>query len=206
MKRRSKAGGEVVKARRYKTATRKRRDAPKAARLSFGDATQETEVARLTRELKEALEQKKAAHEVLQVISGSGADLQAVFGALLETAMYLCGSNIAAIWRSDGKAFKLAASRGLSTEFEKFATENAITPGRGTITGRTALGGKTVHVPDVLADRDFVTDYQSRGNYWSALGVPLLRQGETIGVFVLTRADIQPQETDNTRTKRIGVP
>ena len=128
---------------------------------------------------------------MLQVISGSAADLQAVFGTLLETAMYLCGSNIAAIWRSDGKAFKLAVSRGVSTEFEKFATANPITPGLGTITGRTALGGKTVHVPDVLADRDFVTDYQSRANYRSALGVPLLRQGETIGVFTLTRSNVQ---------------
>jgi GAF domain-containing protein len=106
--------------------------------------------------------------------------------------MDLCGSNLAAIWRSDGKAFKLAAIRGLSAQFETFAKENPITPGRGTIAGRTALGGKTVHIPDVLADRDFVTDYQSRGNYRSALGVPLLRQGETIGVFVLTRSDIQP--------------
>ena len=82
------------------------------------------------RELKEALEQKAATSEVLQVISGSAADLQAVFGTLLETAMYLCGSTMAAIWRSDGKVFKLAASRGLSAQFEKFARENPITPGR----------------------------------------------------------------------------
>jgi hypothetical protein len=31
---------------------------------------------------------------------------------LFETAMYLSGSNRAAIWQSDGKAFKLAVSRG----------------------------------------------------------------------------------------------
>jgi hypothetical protein len=52
--------------------------------------------------------------------------------------MYLCGSTIAGIWRSDEKVFKLAASRGISAQFEKFARENPITPGRGTITGRTA--------------------------------------------------------------------
>ena len=192
MRRRSKAG-EPTKAQRRKTGAHETRITPKAVRRhSSPIAGLKAKVAKLTRELKEALEQKKAASEVLQVISGSAADLQAVFGTLLETAMYLCGSNIAAIWLSDGKAFKLVASRGVSTEFEKFATENPITPGRGTIAGRTALGSKTVHVLDVLADRDFVTDYQSRGNYRSALGVPLLRQGETIGVFVLTRSDIQP--------------
>jgi GAF domain-containing protein len=79
-----------------------------------------------------------------------------------------------------------------ANKFKKFATENPITPGRGTITGRTALGGKTVHVADVLADRDFVSDCQSRVNYRSALGVPLLRRGETIGVFTLTRSNVQP--------------
>ena len=193
MRRRSRAGDEPANPQRRKTRARKSRIASKAVRArSPSIASLKAKVARLTGELKEALEQKKAASEVLQVISGSAADLQAVFGTLLETAMYLCGSNIAAIWRSEGKAFKLAASRGVSTKFEKFATENPITPGRGTITGRTALGGKTVHVPDVLADRDFVTDYQSRANYRSALGVPLLRQGETIGVFTLTRSNVQP--------------
>src|SRR6516225_5452454 len=193
MRRRSRAGNKSPNAQAPKAAAHKSRIAPKAVRRqSSSDAGLKTKVAELTRELKEALEQKAATSEVLQVISGSAADLQAVFGTLLETAMYLCGSNIASIWRSDGKVFKLAASRGLSAQFEKFARENPITPGRGTITGRTALGGKTVHIPDVLADRDFVTDYQSRGNYRSALGVPLLRQGETIGVFVLTRSEVQP--------------
>ena len=192
MRRRSKAGGESPKAHRRKTAARKSRNAPKTVRpRSPSIASLETKVARLTSELKEALEQKKAASEALQVISGSAADLQAVFGTLLETAMYLCGSNIAAIWLSDGKAFKLAVSRGVSTEFEKFATENPITPGLGTITGRTALEGKTVHIPDVLADRDFINEYQSRGNYRTALGVPLLRQGKTISRSTLTRSNAQ---------------
>src|SRR6516162_147322 len=193
MRRRSRAGNKSPNAQAPKAAAHKSRIAPKAVRRqSSSNAGLKTKVAKLTRQLKEALEQKAATSEVLQVISGSAADLQAVFGTLLETAMYLCGSTMASIWRSDGKEFKLAASRGLSAQFEKFARENPITPGRGTITGRTALGGKTVHVPDVLADRDFVTDYQSRGNYRSALGVSLSRKGEAIGVFVLTRSDIQP--------------
>ena len=193
MRRRSSAGGERSKAQRRKTAARKSYFAKKAARHhSTSVVGLKTKIATLTRKLKEALEQKTATSNVLQVISGSAADLQAVFGTLLETAMYLCGSNIAAIWLSDGKAFKLAASRGVSTKFEKFATENPITPGSGTITGRTALEGKTVHIPDVLADRDFINEYQSRGNYRTALGVPLLRQGKTIGVFTLTRSNVQP--------------
>jgi len=193
MRRRSRAGGEPTKTHRRKTGARKSRIASKSiSRRRSPAANGKKSIAQLTRELKEALEQKTATSKVLQVISGSAADLQSLFGTLLETAMDLCGSNLAAIWRSDVKAFKLAASRGLSVQFEKFAKENPISPGGGTITGRTALGGKTVHIPDVLADRDFVTDYQSRGNYRTALGVPLLRQGETLGVFTLTRSNVQP--------------
>ena len=88
--------------------------------------------------------------------------------------------------------FKLATHYGHSREFEEYARQNWITPGRGTITGRVALGGKIVHIPDVLADPEFSIEFQSRGNFRSALGVPLLREGETIGVFVLTRSDVRP--------------
>jgi hypothetical protein len=57
MRRRSRAG--PVKARRRKPATLKHRNGPKAARRrSSSLASHETKVARLTRELNEALERK----------------------------------------------------------------------------------------------------------------------------------------------------
>ena len=66
MKRRSRAGGEPVKTRRRKTATLKRRNAPKAARgRGSSSVSQETKVALLTRERDEALEQQKATAEIL---------------------------------------------------------------------------------------------------------------------------------------------
>ena len=74
MKRRSKAGGELIKGRRRKTPEPKRRNAPKAAaRSNSSPIAEETEVARLTRELNEALEQQAATSEVLTVMSGSQA-------------------------------------------------------------------------------------------------------------------------------------
>ena len=78
----------------------------------------------------------------------------------------------------------------------KFATEYPVKRSRGTVTGRTALEGRTLHIPDVLADPEYTgSDYQSRGQYRSALGVPLLRQGETIGVFTLSRSEARPFNT-----------
>ncbi|MGB9352518.1 MAG: GAF domain-containing protein, partial [Pseudolabrys sp.] len=129
-----------------------------------------------------------------KVISGSAFELQKVFNTLVESAMHLCEAEAATIWRPDGNVFKLAAHCGFSREFEEFCRHNPITPGsRGTVTARVAFEGKIVHVPDVLADPQFAgTEFQSRGNYRSALGIPLLRKGETIGVFVLTRSDVRP--------------
>ena len=108
--------------------------------------------------------------------------------------MHLCEAEAATIWRPDGNVFKLSAHCGFSREFEEFCRQNPITPGgRGTVTARVAFEGKIVHVPDVLADPQFAgSEYQTRGNYRSALGIPLLRKGETIGVFVLTRPDMRP--------------
>jgi two-component system, NtrC family, sensor kinase len=61
MRRRSGAGGEPIKTRRRKTATLKRRNAPKAVRRRSSSAGgQETKVARLTRERDEALQRQTA--------------------------------------------------------------------------------------------------------------------------------------------------
>ena len=61
MRRRSSAGGEPVKAQRRKTGARKSRITPKAVHpRGSSPAREETKVARLTRELNEALERQTA--------------------------------------------------------------------------------------------------------------------------------------------------
>ena len=63
---------------------------------------------------------------------------------------------------------------------------------------RTALEGRTVHIPDVLADPEYTfLEAQRRGGYRTALGVPLLREGISIGVMVLTRPTVRPFEPNH---------
>jgi hypothetical protein len=91
--------------------TLKRRNAPKAVVRRSPPAGRETEVARLTRERDEALEQLSAASEVLGVISSSPADLQSVFDSMLRNAVRICDAKFGLLVRFDGKAFHMAWSR-----------------------------------------------------------------------------------------------
>jgi two-component system, NtrC family, sensor kinase len=151
------------------------------------------ENARLLSELRESLQQQTATAEVLKVISSSAFELKTVFNALVESARNLCEAGAATIWLPDGRVLRLAANCGFSSEFEEYCKQNPITPGRGTVTARVALEGRLVHVPDVLADPELApSGYVSRAKFRSALGVPLLRNGETAGVFVLTRPEVRP--------------
>ena len=105
MRLRSRAGGEVVKARRRKTATRKRRNAPKAVRRS-SDATHQTEMARVIRERDEALEQQTAISDILRVISNSPSDVQPVLDSVAEHAARICEAQVVDIAIVDNEVYR----------------------------------------------------------------------------------------------------
>ena len=151
------------------------------------------ENARLFNETKEALERQTATADVLKVISRSSFNLEPVLETLVESAAKLCQSDKGFINLRDGDLYRYAVNYGFSSEFEEYAKQNPMSPGRDTITGRAILEGKTIHIPDVLADLEYAGfGFQARGHYRSSLGVPLLRGGEAIGVFALTRSDVRP--------------
>jgi GAF domain-containing protein len=151
------------------------------------------ENTRLLNELRESLQQQTATADVLKVISRSTFDLQAVLNTLTESATQLCAADKGAIQMRDGDVFRMDAIYGYSPEAKKHALEHPLRPGRGSATGRVALEGRPIHIPDVLADSEYTAaDYQKAFGYRTILGVPLLRDGTTIGVFTLTRDEVKP--------------
>ncbi|MGB8609167.1 GAF domain-containing protein [Bradyrhizobium sp.] len=170
-------------------STRKRSTARKrtTAAIDF-----KKEIANLRRELSRSRLQQTATADVLNVISRSTFDLQAVLDRLTESAARLCNADMAAITRQDAGGFYHATNYNFSVDWVKVTDTFRIQPGRSSVVGRALLEAKPVQIADVLADPEYTyTEFQKAAGYRTLLGVPLLRSGQPIGVLFLGRKNVE---------------
>ena len=151
------------------------------------------ENARLFNETQEALEQQTATAEVLKVISQSAFDLPTVLQALIEAAAKLCEASICILFNRVGDELHVGANTGCTAEFIDFHLKNPHKITRHNIAGRSVLERATVHVPDIEADAEFQNPKSPQlGGWRSIIAVPLIREGEVIGVLDLARPVVGP--------------
>ena len=201
MQRRSRASGKPIKTRRRKAVTRNRPNAPKAAPGRSSSALgQETEVARLTRELHEALEQQTATAEVLRVISSSPGDLELVFQAMLENATRICDAKFANLLLYNDGAFRVASLHGAPLAWAALRRrEPVVRPGRqDDPLSRVAVTKRLQHVADLRTEKAYIEHdppivaMADVAGARTVLLVPMLKEKELVGVIGIYRQEVRP--------------
>ena len=150
-----------------------------------------TELGTRNTELRVALEQQTATAEILRVISSSPTDIQPVLDAVAQAATSLCDAYDAWVGPLDGDVLRVVAHHG------SIATPvgDVVPAVRGTVTGRSVIERRTVHVADLREEVDEYpegSELARRLGFRTALSVPLLREGVPIGVIHIRRAEVRP--------------
>ena len=191
MKRRSRTGGEPIKGRRPKTPEPKRPDAAKAgAPANSSLSGNETEVARLRRELNEAVEQQKATTDVLRVISSSPGQLEPVFRAMLEDAVRILEAKFGTLFLCEGNLVRPVAGVRLPPKLREFqAQRGAFVPPPGLPLARLIETKKVVHMLD---DPERLSPATRLGGARSHVAVPMLKEGKVVGAIYIYRQEVKP--------------
>ena len=157
-----------------------------------------------TADLTEALEQQTATSDVLQVISSSAGDLQPVFATMLEKAVAICEARFGDIYRWDGDALRLVANHNTPSAFaEERKRTHYLRPVPGppgtSMSGAMLETKSVVHVADMAAERGYIERSNPAyaaavelGGVRTILMVPMLKENELIGAFILCRQEVRP--------------
>src|SRR5262249_1251594 len=109
----------------------------------------------------------------------------------------LCEADMAALARQRGGAYYYDTIHNFPAGLDAYFKSVPHECDRRTVIGRTLLEGKTIHVPDILADPEYYftparAEVQQKTGFRTVVGVPLLRDGKPIGVIVLMRTSVRP--------------
>jgi GAF domain-containing protein len=150
------------------------------------------ELRERTADLARSVDELTATGDVLKIISRSSVDLVTVLDTLVETVARLCRADHALMFRRREDLYHLFASRGITAEAKNFFLAHPFAAGRETVTGRTALERRAVHIADVMQDPAYTYGATTLTGARTLLGIPLLREEALVGIFVLGRTRVEP--------------
>ncbi len=157
------------------------------------------ELRQRTADLTESLEQQTATSEVLQVISSSPGDLQPVFDSMLENAVRICDAKFGHIYRWDGDALHLVATRNIPAAFADFRQRSPFRPSPENPIGRMVASKTVVHVADLAAEQRYIERRDPAiiaavelAGIRTFVAVPMLKENELVGSFTIFRQEVRP--------------
>ena len=147
----------------------------------------------LKRERDEAREQQAATAEILREIRASPSDVQPVFETIVRNAVSLCGGLFANVFRFDGELLHFVASHNVGPSIVGMMREKyPMRPDSSQVSGRVLLTKSVVWLEDALADPDYDQRFPRAMGWRRLLGVPMLREGELLGVIGVGWAEQGP--------------
>ena len=117
---------------------------------------------------------------------------------MLEKAVGICDATLGNIYRWDGEASHLVATRNTPSAFAEARSRLTLRPGSTSLIGRMLGTKAVVHIADVTASQAYEQRVPETvaavevGGVRTILGVPMLNEGELIGSFTLYRQEVRP--------------
>lgn len=150
------------------------------------------EIEARNRDLSEALEQQTATSAILRAIAASPTDIQPMLNTVAESAAKLCDAFDVAIGLSDSARDFLV----MKAHYGVIPVSMVTLPiGRDWPAGVAFLDRRPVHVRDIMeAAEEFPFGHAMalENGFRTSLAVPLLREGEAIGIIGVRRKKVRP--------------
>ena len=163
------------------------------AAIAIENARLFDEVQAKTRDLEESLQFQTATSDVLKVISRSPDALQPVLDVIVGTSRKLCGSDASTIFLLRDDKFHVAAISGTLPRHLDHMRANPFTINeRGSTLARVAREKHTLHYANVMDDPELREGLTGLGGPRALLSVPLMKDGNVIGVIVLRQSHLRP--------------
>jgi GAF domain-containing protein len=150
------------------------------------------ENSRLLNELRESLQQQTATADVLKIISSSPGELEPVFQSMLAKAVQICEAKFGVLFRCyHGNEFHAAAWVGVTPEYEEsLRKRQSFRPDADAPLGRLLRTKELVHTADESANP--ASPAAKYGGARSLIAVPMCKENELIGAFVIYRIEVRP--------------